>query len=122
MINPTTGNCINLPDPNDASLKVCPEGKYLNILTGRCKKYETADEPKTCGDGYELNPETNRCRKIRANNLSDYPVEEIKTESYDNPQIFVAAWALIALGVAILIYVVIQYRREIAKLFKRAKL
>lgn len=43
--------------------KVCEEGKYLNPLTGRCKKIE-AETVKTCEEGYYLNEETGRCRKI----------------------------------------------------------
>ena len=100
----------------------CKDGYYRNPETGRCKKYEEPEEPKTCEEGYELNPETNRCRKIRASNLSDFPVEEVKEESHSSPQVFVAVWALVALGVIIVVYVVIQFRHEIVKIFRRAKL
>ena len=143
IINPDTGNCVNEPNLTEAALKLCPEGKYLNILTGRCKNLPTATTAaackegyyrnpltgrckknvetttKTCADGYELNPETNRCRKIRASNLSDYPVEEIKEEQYDNPKIFVALWAILALGASVIVYIVIQFRHEIVKFFSR---
>jgi hypothetical protein len=97
----------------------CKDGYYRNPATGRCKKYEEPKAAKVCDEGYELNPETNRCRKIRANNLSDFPVEEVKEESYDNPKIFIAVWVLVALGAVIVIYVIIQFRHEIAKLFLR---
>ena len=120
VINPATGNCINVVAETEPV--ACKDGYYRNPETGRCKKYEEPEEQKTCEEGYELNPETNRCRKIRASNLSDYPVEEIKEESHSSPQIFVAIWALVALGVIIVIYVIVQFRHEIAKIFRRAKL
>lgn len=120
VINPATGNCINVVAETEPA--ACKDGYYRNPETGRCKKYEEPEEQKTCEEGYELNPETNRCRKIRASNLSDYPVEEIKEESHSSPQIFVAIWALVALGVIIVIYVIVQFRHEIAKIFRRAKL
>ena len=145
IINPATGNCVNEATSADALPKICAEGQYLNALTGRCKKTPTetttvckdgyylnpltgrckkkeATEQKTCEEGYELNPETNRCRKKRATNTSDYPVEEIKTESYDSPKIFIAIWAMIGLGVLILAYVIFQFRHEIAKhVFRRKR-
>ena len=113
-LNILTGRCKNLPTAT--TVAACKDGYYRNPLTGRCKKIVTATE-KTCAEGYERNPETNRCRKIRANNLSDFPVEEIKEESYDNPKIFIAIWALVALGILILIYVFFQFRQEIARFF-----
>ena len=120
VINPVTGNCVN--ETTEAELAACKEGYYRNPVTGRCKKNEEPEEPKTCEEGYELNPETNRCRKIRASNLSDYPVEEVKEESHSSPQVFVAVWALVALGVIVIVYVIVQFRHEIAKFFRRAKL
>ena len=81
-----------------------------------------ATTAKTCPEGYELNPSTNRCRKIRKSITNQYPVEEITEGNYDNPQIFIATWALIALGVGVVAYVVIQFRREIARSLKHAKL
>ena len=54
--------------------------------------------------------------------MSDYPVEEISAETHDSPQIFIAVWALVALGVLIIAYVVFQFRHEIAKIFRRDKL
>jgi len=117
-LNALTGRCKKTPTETTT---VCKDGYYLNPLTGRCKKKEVTEQ-KTCEEGYELNPETNRCRKKRATNTSDYPVEEIKTESYDSPKIFIAIWAMIGLGVLILIYVVFQFRHEIFRFFKRGKL
>ena len=120
VINPETGNCVNETVAQEPV--ACKEGYYRNPETGRCKKNEESVAEKVCDEGYELNPETNRCRKIRASNLSDYPVEEITEETHDSPQVFVAVWALVALGVIVIVYVVIQFRHEIVKIFRRAKL
>lgn len=50
-------------DAEEVSEKVCEEGKYLNPLTGRCKKIEV-ETVKTCTEGYYLNEATGRCRKV----------------------------------------------------------
>ena len=45
----------------------CPEGKYLNPETNRCRSLEdTLNALATCDEGSERNPTTNRCRKIVA--------------------------------------------------------
>jgi len=120
VINPETGNCINAVVVQEPV--ACKEGYYRNPETGRCKKNEEPVVEKVCEEGYELNPETNRCRKVRASNLSDFPVAEIKEESHDSPQIFVAVWALVLLGVGVVVYVIFQFRHEIAKRFRHDKL
>ena len=114
-LNILTGRCKNIPATTTAA--ACKEGYYRNALTGRCKKIATATAQKTCAEGYELNPETNRCRKIRAKNTSDFPVEKIEASSYENPKIFIAVWAIIALAVLAGAYVIFQFRHEIAKFF-----
>ena len=116
MINPETGNCINAetePEP-----KTCPEGQYLNPETNRCKKVAEEAEENPCPDGYERNPETNRCRKIQTvDDASEYPIEEIVPNTYDNPQIFTAIWAIIVLAVGAVAIIVFQFRQEIKKFF-----
>lgn len=43
----------------------CPEGKYRNPETNRCRSLEdTLNALTACEEGYERNPTTNRCRKI----------------------------------------------------------
>jgi hypothetical protein len=68
-----------------------------------------------------LNPDTNRCRKKRQD-ASSFPVEDFSSETYDNPQIFIATLALILVGVLALAYVIFQFRHEIMKHLRRAKL
>lgn len=61
---PTPGfeNLFTAPVP---VLAACPEGKYRNPDTGRCRSIEEAvSELASCDEGYERNPTTNRCRKI----------------------------------------------------------
>ena len=67
-----------------ADTKTCPEGKFLNPKTNRCKNIQEVSEtstgktittydPKTgeatttkvCNEGYYLNTETNRCNKVK---------------------------------------------------------
>lgn len=111
-INPDTGNCINVT--SGSSTTVCPEGKYLNPLTGRCKKVEDDSSTlKPCATGYERNPETNRCRKITsANDGANYALVPNTSSS---KSVFIAAGMvalIVSLGVA---YIILQFRREIAR-------
>ena len=47
-----------------SQLEPCPEGKFRNPETNRCKNIESDNELKPCAPDQERNPETNRCRKI----------------------------------------------------------
>ena len=145
IINPATGNCINISE--DEPLPECPPGKYRNPLTNRCKSYDTIsnilapcpdgyyrnpetnrckkavseeDALKPCPDGYERNPETNRCRKIRVNDGADYAV---KPMIENNEKAFIAYGVLMALVLLGLAYIIFQFRHEIkngiSKIFKR---
>lgn len=61
---PDGDNVITLPVIQAVE---CPEGKYRNPETGRCRTIEEAVNALTeCEEGYERNPTTNRCRKIVA--------------------------------------------------------
>lgn len=112
VINKVTGNCVKI---TSVSGKVCQEGYYLNVLTGRCKKLATTTE-KTCKEGYYLNPETNRCRKIQENNGADY---SLQPEEYNEESSFIALYAVLGvLGVGV-VYLVWEFRHEIAKLWRR---
>ena len=110
VINEATGNCVKITTLTE---KVCKEGQYLNVLTGRCKKIETAST-KTCKEGYYLNPETNRCRKIQENNGANYA---LATETYEEESSFIGIYAVIGVVLVGLVYVIYEFRREIAKLF-----
>ena len=55
-------------------IKVCPPGKELNPLTGRCINIKTKTQKnikikavKTCPPGKELNPLTGRCINTKKN-------------------------------------------------------
>ena len=136
IINPATGNCVNVSSSANGMTEECPEGKYRNPLTGRCKSYETTKtttcpegkykNPLTgrcksyetnvstatpCKEGYERNPETNRCRKIKANNGADYST--IPITGTEEKSSFMAKWALMALGGGAGSYTVFQYRKDI---------
>lgn len=79
-------------DPDSSSpdsVKTCPEGKFLNPKTNRCKNIHTISETSTgktittydpetgeattikiCNEGYYLNEETNRCNKVKESDES----------------------------------------------------
>ena len=110
VINSETGNCVN-ETTIDKTLEACPEGKYRNPLTNRCKSYaKTASaELKPCAEGYERNPATGRCRKVVNNSGAEYPVlqEEFREESK-----FIALYAVIGVAVAGAGYIIYQFRRR----------
>ena len=95
--------------------KICKEGYYLNILTGRCNKVKTTKE-KTCKEGYELNPETGRCRKIKQNTGANYSLEP---ENYEEQSSFVALYVVIGVVFVGLLYIVYEFRHEIWKLWRK---
>ena len=112
VINEATGNCVKVAKISE---KICKEGQYLNILTGRCKKFETA-ATKICKDGYYLNPATNRCRKIAENNGADY---SLMPETYEEQSSFAALYAVLGVVGVGLVYLIYEFRHEIAKGFSK---
>lgn len=119
VINEETGNCVR-DNSIDDTLEACPAGKYRNPLTNRCKSYAVneSSELKPCAEGYERNPETNRCRKITKNTGADYALPKGEYEEKSN---FIAIWAIVAVVSLGAGYVIYQYRKEIAGLFKKNK-
>lgn len=73
--SPHGDNIVTSPSSEAAA---CPEGKYRNPETGRCRTIEEAVNALTeCEEGYERNPATNRCRKIvLASETSPTPCKE----------------------------------------------
>ncbi len=62
--NPETNRCKNI-ETASAELTPCDVGQYRNPDTNRCKSITTATASLTpCASDQERNPETNRCRKI----------------------------------------------------------
>lgn len=62
--NPDTNRCKNI-ESTDVVLSSCDQGQVRNPETNRCKKLASTSGSQTpCGPGQERNPETNRCRKI----------------------------------------------------------
>lgn len=119
VLNEETGNCVKATSV-DTTLKPCPEGSYRNPLTNRCRKYSTmtTSSIKPCAEGYERNPETNRCRKVVKNDGATYP---LAAETFEEKSSFIAIWAIIAVAIIGVVYVIFEYRTEIAKLFKKKK-
>lgn len=68
--NPETNRCKNI-ESIDVVLSSCDEGQVRNPATNRCKKLASTSSSLTpCGPGQERNPETNRCRKISSSTSS----------------------------------------------------
>ena len=114
-LNPLTGRCKKIED--EAEEKTCKEGYYLNEETGRCKKIAVVEE-KTCEEGYYLNEETGRCKKVVENTGAKY---ELKEEAFEEDSSFVALYAVLSVVGVGVVYVVWEFRQEIKKIFKRLK-
>lgn len=120
VINPETGNCVKVATSVSKILEPCPDGKYRNPLTGRCKSSTSSTKTqKPCAEGYERNPETNSCRKIKTtNDGADYTLVP-KTSSGKTQFV---AFGIVALLVSLgIIYIVLQFRREIARAARKAR-
>lgn len=75
-LNPETGRCRTVEEAVNA-LAACAEGQERNPLTNRCRKIETASTSLTpCGEGQERNPLTNRCRSIASAVAELLPCDE----------------------------------------------
>jgi hypothetical protein len=78
VLNPSSNRCINIDKLNKISVipkkefieKKCPEGKILNLKTGRCIKIKIPKKEfieKKCPEGKILNLKTGKCIKIKKN-------------------------------------------------------
>ena len=114
VINEATGNCVKA---TSLASKICGEGKYLNILTGRCKSYDSSSSgSKECKEGYYYNEETGRCRKSKDNNGADHA---LVPETFSEETSFVALYLVLGvLGVG-LIYIIYEFRHDIARIFRK---
>jgi hypothetical protein len=64
--NPETNRCRNIEDAI-ATLAACAEGQERNSITNRCRSTIIASASLTpCDPGQERNPATNRCRSVSA--------------------------------------------------------
>ncbi len=118
VINPATGNCVNATTIQEKTQE-CPAGKYRNPLTGRCKNIESASTQKPCAKGYERNPETNRCRKIKSDN--DGAGYALVPSTRSDRTTFVALGVVIILVACGVLYIILQFRRELARTFRKVR-
>lgn len=119
-VNPSTGNCVKIIASGTTESATCPAGKYRNPLTGRCKNIESETTLKPCATGYERNPNTGRCRKIKIpNDGADYALVPL-TESESSTH-FVAFGIVILLVSIGLIYIILQFRHDIARATRKAR-
>lgn len=117
VLNPLTGNCVNL---TTSTTTECPAGKYRNPLTGRCKNIEDSTSTlKECAEGYERNPTTNRCRKItKPNEGADYALVPTTSSSGTTFVAFGIVILIISLGA---IYIALQFRHEAARAARKIR-
>ena len=114
MINEATGNCVKV---TSLAEKICGEGKYLNILTGRCKSNGSSSSgTKECKEVYYYNEETKRCRKIKENDGEDYAVVP---ETFAEETSFVALYLVLGVVGVGLIYIIYEFRHDIMRIFRR---
>lgn len=118
VINPATGNCVKAIAASTSPAD-CPAGKYRNPLTGRCKNIETESGPKPCAEGYERNPETNRCRKIKKEN--EGAGYTLTPTAYSDKSTFVAFGIVAMLVTAGVVYIILQFRREIIRFLRKIR-
>lgn len=74
----------NASESKSQDFEPCPEGKYRNPETNRCKSIESSTNVlKPCSEGQVRNPATNRCKSIVAELTSYTPC---KSGQVRNPQ------------------------------------
>ena len=92
-------------DTEDVTEKTCPEGKFLNPKTNRCKNLQDISETSTgktittydpetgegttvkiCNEGYYLNAETNRCNKAKDENSTSSVIKTCPEGKVLNPE------------------------------------
>lgn len=74
--NPETNRCKSISTAS-TSLTPCDPGQYRNPETNRCKKVSSsAASLKPCSPGQERNPETNRCRKVTSSSSDLKPCKD----------------------------------------------
>lgn len=118
VINEATGNCVKASVIEPVADE-CPPGKYRNPLTNRCKTIQDKAGPTPCAEGYERNPETNRCRKIKSDNSgAEYAL--VPSTSTDQ-KTFVALWVVILLVSLGVIYIILQFKTEIVRMFRKIR-
>ena len=93
MINEKTGNCVKdtTASAAAATTKTCPEGKYLNPLTGRCKN-------------------------IQNNTGAEYPTALSQSDNETKNASFTALYAVLAIIALALGLIIFEFRFEIKKL------
>ncbi len=129
IINEATGNCVKVTSvataveklKTSSALAPCPAGKYRNPLTGRCKQIETASTLKECAEGYERNPETNRCRKIKSTTSNSSGADFAITPTPKSDKTVFVGLGIVSLIIVLgLIYIILQFRREIVRAARKA--
>lgn len=75
--NPLTNRCKNIEE--DSTLTPCGSDEYRNPVTNRCNKLANSTSTlKPCSAGQVRNPETNRCRSVAASSSTLQECEEGK--------------------------------------------
>ncbi len=86
QLTPGAANKPNLvlaeQENSDQTIEPCPDGKYRNPLTNRCKSVESGLGLKPCAPDQSRNPSTNRCKK----SIGESPLTPCAPGQYRNPE------------------------------------
>lgn len=107
--NPETNRCKNIV--TTASLTPCRAGQERNPDTNRCRKVASASTFAACKEGQERNPETNRCRNIAVAAAASPSVGDL-SDSVSSGNINYTIMSVVSL--MIVGYGAYEYRHDIA--------
>jgi hypothetical protein len=79
--NPITNRCRNIE--TGSILQPCSSDQYRSPETNRCRKKEEASTLQACAADQYRNPETNRCRKVSSGSSS---LKSCNFDQYRNPE------------------------------------
>jgi hypothetical protein len=114
--NPLTNRCRKIASLASTTLAACQDGYERNTETNRCRKIASETNAlKPCDAGEERNVETNRCRKVAGASTKAATIETPKKSGVDVMGIV----ALGVVGTAAVGYGAYEWRHEISKGFTR---
>ncbi len=114
--NPETNRCKNI-ESAVSQLTPCDEDEYRNPDTNRCRKISSSSSSLVpCDEGEERNPETNRCRKVSTLGISDVDQLPTVTDIQAEDSDGTINWGIIGIALlGTLGYMVYEWRSSISR-------
>lgn len=109
--NPDSGRCKNIVIA--AAAKPCKTNQVRNLETNRCRNIATVASVKPCNPGYERNIDTNRCRKVASSAAKSFGT------SIDQKTNTINYLIIITLSGIMIIYAIYEYRQDLKNLYFR---